>query len=315
MIEPDFTFRNLVYIINKRFKFFVIIALLAAVAGWVFTSSFFMKPRFTSSATVYPKNLEPFSDESETEQMLQLLEFSEIKDTLVDKYELYKRWGLVPGDPEYNHWLNYLYAERISIRPTKYESIIIECQDESPDTAKLMVDEILIQYNRLTNKMEQETYAEYVDMKEAEVAFLKSIMDRTNEDLNKVRASTGMISLSGQLEELMEGYMRMLEKGANGRRFEQIAQKLEKVNQEGGQLLNGSILMDNLGIVYAEVLEDLNEAQSYSTRKISYANVISKPKVADKKSWPVRWILFLGIVAGSLFLALIVFAFFDKKEA
>ncbi|MEM7161405.1 MAG: hypothetical protein AAF487_03095 [Bacteroidota bacterium] len=315
MIEPDFSFRNLVYIVNKRFTFFILVAIVAGFSGWVFTSPYFLKPRFQSTATVYPKNLEPFSEESETEQMLQLFEFSEIKDTLVDKYMLYNRWGLKPGEPEYNYWLDLLWAERVSIRPTKYESVVISCQDESPDTAKLMVEEILYQFNRLTNMMERETYAEYVSMKEEEVRYLKEIMATTDQELLEVRESTGMISMSGQLERLMEGYMRMVEKGSSGARFNQISEKLDRVNRDGGKLINGAILMSNLGDVYTEVLEDLNEAQSYSTRNVSYTNVISKPKVADKKTWPVRWMLFLGIMAGSLLLALMIFAFIDKRPA
>ena len=315
MIEPDFSFRNLVYIINKRFKFLLVVGILACIAGYVFTSPYFLKPRFTSSATVYPVNLEPFSEESETEQMLQLFEFSDIKDTLVEKFQMYTRWGLIPGNPEYNYWLDLLYEERVSIRPTKYESVIIECQDESPDTAKLMVEEVIHQYNRLTNLMEQSTYTEYLAMKEKEAKYLEDIMDRINEDLNKVREETGMISLSGQLESLMEGYMNLLEKGNNSKRIEEVSKKLELVSVQGGELIKGRILMENLGLVHAEVLEDLNEAQSYSSRKISYAKFIVKPKVADKKSWPVRWIMFLGIVSSSLFLAIVLFAFVDKRSA
>ena len=99
-----------------------------------------MTPRYESHAIVFPKNLEPYSEESETEQMLQLLQFSEIKDTLVFKFDMYKRWGLKPDEPEYKYWLNLLYEERVRIAPTKYESIKIECQDETPHVAKEMVD-------------------------------------------------------------------------------------------------------------------------------------------------------------------------------
>ena len=313
MVEPDFSFKNLTYIIAKRYKTFLFIALLAAIAGVVFTSTLFMKPRFKSIAVVYPKNLEPFSEESETEQMLQLMEFSEIKDTLIDKYQLYNRWGLTPGEPEYNFWLDYLYAERVRISATKYESVHIECEDESADTAKLMVDEILNQFNRLTRGMEQSSNLEYLQQKEDEVAFLKHVIDEANKGLSEIREETGIINMSGQLERLMEGYMRMYERGDNGKRFQEIVGRLNSLNRNGGELMYGSVLMENLGLVYADVLEDLNEAKAYSSRNVTYANIVKHPKVADKKSWPIRWIIWLGIFAGSLFLSLFIFAFFDKK--
>ncbi|NND77696.1 MAG: hypothetical protein HKN39_05895 [Flavobacteriales bacterium] len=315
MIDPDLTFKNLVHIVQKRWRAFVFIAIIAAIAGVVFTSSLFMKPRFTSTAVAYPKNLEPFSDESETEQMLQLMEFSEIKDTLVDKYELYNRWGLTPGQNEYYYWLDYLYAERVSISANKYEAVVIECQDESADTAKLMVDEILNQYNRLTRAMEQGSNLEYLQQKEDEVAFLKHIIDESNKSLSEIREEAGIINLSGQLERLMEGYMRMHERGDSGKRYQDVVERLKSLNKNGGELMYGSVMMENLGLVYAEVLEDMNEAKAYSSRNVTYANVIKKPRVADKKSWPIRWIIWLGIFGGSLLLALILFAIFDRKEA
>lgn len=313
MIEPDFTFKNLVYIVKKRFKFFVIVSILATLAGIVFSSWRFMTPRYESHAVVFPKNLEPYSEESETEQMLQLLQFSEIKDTLVFNFDMYKRWGLKPDEPEYRYWLNLLYEERVRIAPTKYESIKIECQDETPEVAKQMVEEIIEQYNRLTGDLEKNTYSEYLTMKENEVAFLGNLLDSLDKDLKQIRENTGVVSLSGQLERMTEGYMRMLEKGVKGQTFNEISEKLENLEQEGGELLNGVILSENIGAVYQEVVEDLNEAKSYSSRNISYCDVIVRPEVADKKSWPVRWLVCLGVLSGSLILTLLIFAFIDKR--
>ena len=158
MIEPDLTFKNLVYIVKKRFKFFVIVTILAALSGVFFSSWRFMTPRYESHAIVFPKNLEPYSEESETEQMLQLLQFSEIKDTLVFKFDMYKRWGLKPDEPEYKYWLNLLYEERVRIAPTKYESIKIECQDETPHVAKEMVEDRARTISQSNSYIESSTF-------------------------------------------------------------------------------------------------------------------------------------------------------------
>ena len=81
---------------------------------------------------------------------LQLFDFVEIREGLLDKFSLYVRHGLTPGDPKYMYYANLLYQERVSISPTRYESVEITCQDEDPQVAKDMVDELLRIFNATT---------------------------------------------------------------------------------------------------------------------------------------------------------------------
>ena len=56
--------------IQKKWQGFIFWLLSAILAG-VFSGPTFITPKFESHAIVYPANIEPYSDESETEQMLQ----------------------------------------------------------------------------------------------------------------------------------------------------------------------------------------------------------------------------------------------------
>jgi hypothetical protein len=57
-------------ILNRYRKPLIIIGVVSALAGVVFSMPYFMPPRFKSNAIIYPSNLISYSSESPTEQML-----------------------------------------------------------------------------------------------------------------------------------------------------------------------------------------------------------------------------------------------------
>ena len=51
-----------------------IITIVAAILGAVFSSSTFITPMYKSEAVLYPSNVAAYSDETFTEQMLQIMQ-------------------------------------------------------------------------------------------------------------------------------------------------------------------------------------------------------------------------------------------------
>ena len=62
--------RRILEIIWKRRLHFIIIGIVAVVLSAIFSSAFFIPPKFKSTARLYPINLSIMSEESETEHML-----------------------------------------------------------------------------------------------------------------------------------------------------------------------------------------------------------------------------------------------------
>ena len=80
--------QQIVQIIRKRFFHFIIIGILAVALSALFSSPTFMKPKFRSSARIYPINLAVMSMESETEQMLEIINSNDIKLRMFDAFNL-----------------------------------------------------------------------------------------------------------------------------------------------------------------------------------------------------------------------------------
>ena len=61
--------QRILNVIWKRKLHFVVIGVIAVVLAAIFSGPAFMRPKYRSSARIYPTNIWVLSEESETEQM------------------------------------------------------------------------------------------------------------------------------------------------------------------------------------------------------------------------------------------------------
>ena len=81
-------------VISDFRKPLIIVGILAAIAAAIFSGPAFIKPRYKSQAVLYPSNLTKYSDESPTEQLIQLLQASDIRDSVIKAFNLYEHYGI-----------------------------------------------------------------------------------------------------------------------------------------------------------------------------------------------------------------------------
>ncbi len=293
--------------LKKSWITIVSMAVLAGIAAVIFSSPYFLPPRFKSVTVVYPSNLNSLSDESETEQMLQLLAHDEIQKTLIDEFKLYERINLSPGDAQYKYYMDLLYQERVSIGPTRYESVEISCQDEDPEVAKLMCEKILEIYNAELNKTVRKKHAEYRDNSEGEKKELKSIMDSLEFKLNELRKKTGILDVGRQSERYSEGYMRMIERGGSAKGMEKVESLMDGLANQASEIEVLQGMIAGIQGAYASLSEKVALERSKVNSHLTYYQMVVRPQVTDKKEYPVRWIILLlsvvfSVIATAIFL-------------
>jgi diguanylate cyclase (GGDEF)-like protein len=92
----------------------------------------FITPKFKSFGIVYPSNISSYSDESETEQMLQILQSGDIRDSVIRKFNLSKHYEI---DSTYKYFVSTIiweYSQNVKVSKTPYEGINIEVMDKDP---------------------------------------------------------------------------------------------------------------------------------------------------------------------------------------
>ena len=212
-MESYFNNKNFFKLIIKWKYHLGIISVIVIILSIFFTSSIFINPKYESYAIIYPVNLASFSEESETEQMLQLLQSQDIKNKLFSVFHLAKHYDI---DTTSDYWftqLNKKYESLINYNKTEYESVKINVIDEDPNIASSMIDSIIVFYNDKVKSLHKLKSLEIVKGKEVLMRKLKHEIDSLLKIQNEIRHEYGILDYTVQTERLTEGYIKLLQGG------------------------------------------------------------------------------------------------------
>ena len=206
--DTTFDFAGILKILKKWRKQLLITGLVALAGAFIFTRPFFMPDYFESTAVIYPSNIAPFSMESPTETMLQIVMSEDIKDQLISDFDLYKHYNINPKSPTHRKEIYEQLNGNISIGRTAYESINIIVADQSPDTAKLMVDSIVKHLDTKVETLHALKTAEVVKMYEKELELKSKEIDSLENKARIYAKDYNIVDFNGQIKEVTRAYYR-----------------------------------------------------------------------------------------------------------
>jgi capsule polysaccharide export protein KpsE/RkpR len=314
MSEP-LSFSSVLALLRAKWRTLLLIGVLAAAASAIFSGPSFIKPRFRSSAIVYPVNLSSYSQETRSDQLLQMLESNSLRDSLIRIHHLPEHYRIDTTHAPGLFYLHGLYKERVSISKTRYESVQIEIEDEDPRVAQRMVIDLLAQCDTMALRLHREKSREVLVIARGELEDLWKQLHDVEVRLDSLRQQTGLLNYSAQTEEVTRGYMRMLSSGGGGAAGKAEAKALLKaLGERGGEFESLSQLAKAYRELYVEKEEAYNRALTDVTKKLTYTNVMVYPEVADKKIFPIRWLIVVAVTASAVFLALLLFGLRGQRH-
>ena len=308
-MEDYFKSKNIIDILIRWKIHLATIVCGAALVAAFFSSSIFITSLFKSFAIVYPSNISPYSDESETEQMIQILQSKDIRDSIVQKFDLPKHYGIDPGYKYFLSTLLWEYGQKVKINKTPYSAVGIEVWDKDPAIACNMVNEILNQYNLKVRYMHKEKFQEVVQNYREITDYKKKELDSLQMQAQELGVKFGLLDYQSQTREVM----RAILSGGSSNRSE--AQKLRKnLEEKGGHREMISNLLLSEANQYGALKLEYDRAILNYNRNYTYLNVLNKPFPADKKSYPIRWIFVVVSALSALFLAIIVIGVIESRR-
>ena len=288
---------------------------LSFLGSAIFSSPIFIKPKFKSFARVYPTNLKKYSDESPTEQMIQMLESDAIRDTLCSRFNLDTLYDIDANEPSYKDLLYREYSDHVQFKKTKFESVEIEVLSTSPQIAFDMVKSIIDLYNIQVKTLQDEKLVEAVNTVKEMKEQKKVEMDFLESELNVLRREFGILDYGSQVKNLSKEYYKLLARSnVDPNKIAKVKAELDNLKLKGVEYENLSARLwsvrdsyNGFKLKYEEHVKELN-------RKKEYAMKIVNPYKADKKTYPVRWLIVLVSVAVAMSGALGVVSFLDRFE-
>lgn len=298
-------------ILVKWKKALAIIVVAAAVISGA--GSYLIKPKYKSFAIVYPTNLSPYSQESSTEQMLQLMQSDSIFNSVVYKFGLIKHYKLDPKSPHLRSELQGIYNDNVSIRKTEYEAVKIEVLDQDPQMACDIVNEILSAFNAYTLQINKLRTKEYNIIWREQLDKQQRLIDSTTTALKSLAVNYGLVDYSGQSRELSKEYYRSIA-SSNPRKIEELTNSMRNLEERGGKFKELQDLLNNSTYEYARILIQYNTTKNDLDKNLTYTNVVTKPYPADKKATPIRWLIVMVATCASVLFTLIVIMIVEERQ-
>ncbi len=284
------------------------VAIFSIIVGFIISSPMVIKPLYKSYAIVYPVNLSPNSEESNTEQLLQWFNSEEVKNAVARKFDLYNHYDIDTLSDKYHTYFNLKFKELVSINSTLYESIEISVKDQDPIMAKKIVQALIDETNHLIMSVKKERLKEYILNNQNELKRASLKVDSLKGMIDTIRSNFNLIDVGAQAKYLSKELIKNPNLSESNMK---IAQGLKTQKTELDRL--GSVIGSEIG-TYNYFRNQIDGYMLDYENKISFTNVVSKPTLPDSKCYPVRSLIVAIITISSLLIASVIIVFFNLKK-
>ncbi len=249
------------------------------------------------------KGILSFGEEEETEQLLQVLNSNQIRDRIIEKYDLMKHYD-IDTSHKYKRTLLYkAYRSNVSFRRTKYLSVVIGVMDKDPNIAASMANDIANLVDTIMNNIIMERASIGFRLVDEQLKNLRKQI-RIYEDSLTILNKLGINHYETQSERLVEAYASALKDG-NMEGAKRLEKQLENLSKYGSAYVS---IRDQL-IHYNQQQYLLNtkyiEAKVETQQALPHKYVVDYAYPADRKSYPKK-----SIIVTTSTIATVFFAFF-----
>jgi len=183
----------------------LIITIIAVIGAIIFSSPYFITPRFKSAVIFFPsstnsisrallaegnqpsQDILAFGEEEQAEQMLQILYSDDIRDQVISRYNLMQHYDIDTTAPFPKTRLFKKFNENISFERTEYMSVKIEVLDTDAKMAADIANDIAALVDSIKTKMQHERAAVGLKIVENEYNKQSETISKIEADLDFIR--------------------------------------------------------------------------------------------------------------------------------
>jgi len=313
----------ILYLWNRRLPLILITGLAALVSIIV---SLTIEEKFKSEVIIFPaaassishdllatniakKEIMKLGEDEEVEQLLQVLNSDEIRSRIIAKYDLMNHYEIDTADKYPLTRLNEEFDENISFLPTKFMSVQIQVLDKDPELAASMANEISNLVDTIMNNMQKERAQKALALVEHEYfAFKNNII--TLQDSLKIISAHGVVDYESQAEVTNQAYAQAILNG-NASAANKLQKKLDVLAKYGGAYMAIAYQLEFETEQLSKLKAKYGEAQLDATQNLPNKFVVNSATVAEKKSYPIRWLIVFVSTFSAFIMTVLLLVVFD----
>ena len=242
-----------------------------------------------------------FGEEEQSEQLVQILQSSRIRDKIVSEFKLLKHYDISENDVNKHFKLSQAYDGHFAFTRTRYGSIRIDVLDEDPKLAAAMANKIVDLIDTVKNDMIRERTKPAFDINKRKM--LQMLHDRDSVlNLLDSLSGIGVVSLA-----VRSNLFQALVDSKNSQEKITIKENLALNTKYGSQYDALEHMRNEMIIKIEDFRVSYEQAESDANANFNHKFVVEKAVKADKKEKPKRMIIVLvaslgGFIFGVLFL-------------
>ena len=124
----------------------------------------------------------------------------------------------------------------------------------------------------------------------------------------------GLLDYTQQSREVTAGYMNMLLENKKGESMQKAEKLYENLKEEGRYFHDLHHQLNLAREEYNKILINYDAAVKDVNKKITYTNIIVYPEVADKKTYPIRWLIVMLSLFVSVFFTYLIILFNNRLK-
>jgi len=309
-------------------KHLIIISITAAVLAIIFSSPFFITPLYKSTVVLFPvssnsvskalltdqpaakSDILEFGEDEQTEQMLQILSSNKIREKVVNKYNLMEHYNIDPTSKYKYTSLFKQYESNITFRRTEFMAVKITVLDRNPQMAADIANTISELLDSTKNAMQRERALMGFKIVEQEYNRLGNEIARMEDSLRKIR-EYGVYDYESQSEMINQQLAIEIAPG-NTRGINALEEKLAVLAKYGGAYVSLRDMLEHEKKQLSYLKARYEEAKVDAEENLPQKFVVESAYKAEKKSYPVRWIIVLVSTLAAFFISILVIISVEK---
>lgn len=327
----DFNSSNLLIFLWKKKIPILIVSAIAAIAAIIFSGPMFIPPKFKSQVVLFPsstnsiskallgqnqgmkQDLLQFGEEEDAEQLIQVLNSSKIRDRIVEKYNLRKHYK-IEKDAKYPRTLLVKeYQSNIKYRRTENMAVEITVMDTDPDTSAFIANDIANLLDSVKIQMQKERARKGFNIVKKEYEELVRDIQSKEDSLTVLRKH-GVHDYETQSEMINRQLAIEIAKNPKSAAVRALQNKLDTLAIYGGPYVSIRDGLEYEKKHLTEVKAKYDEAKIDATQELPQTFKVDIAYPAEKKSYPVRWLIVVISTLGAFLLISFLMILFNSND-
>lgn len=317
----EFNSIDLLAFLWKSRKTLIILGFAAAIISSIV--SLMMQEKYLSTVTLFPtksssvtfsevitedQSVTKFGDEEEAEQMLQILESAQVREKIVSRYNLMKHYDIDTSSLLKRTELAETYNDNITFQRNNKGAVLINVLDHNPDTAALIANHIAELFDSTKNTIIHERALLEFEIKKKKMEKLQNEMNALHDTMSKI-SSLGVAS-----NEAYQGLTQAMIAAKDQATKDKYIKKLEMTEKYGSILHSFQIRTELVARRLATMETSYEQSETAARSNISHKFIVELASPAEKKAYPIRWLVVAISTFTTVFFAIILLLFVEKVK-